>query len=183
MHSTENLEPGQLRHSSKKGIANDVTKGTNQIIRCLPRGVCSWDFYLTSEGQEADLEIDWGFEQGSIKIDDVVLDIKKHGAFSGHWTLEVEGKVIASAKKEDAFRRTFMIEDAAGLWTLKAISAFGRSFQILEGSSVVATIRPDHAFTRRATIELQSSSLSFSSAAFAFWLAILMWKRNANNNS
>lgn len=166
------------------------------VIRCLPKGVCSWNFLLDGNGETADLKIDWGKEQGTITIDGTVLNVLKHGVFSGRWTLEVDDMVIASAQKKDALRSSFQLEDATGVMTLKAISAFGRSYQLFAGSNVVATIQPDHAFTRRASITIHTKALhtkalhteashagdlAFNTVVFAFWLTILMWKRHASN--
>ena len=81
-------------------------------------------------------------------LDGTELMVRKHGAFSGHWTLEVEGRAIASAKKVNAFTRSFVIEDANDTMTLEPVSALGRSFRLEVGGEEVAAIRPIHAFTR-----------------------------------
>jgi hypothetical protein len=65
---------------------------------------------------------------------------------------------------------------------LKASSAFTRAFEIKCDDRRVGTIRPDHAFTRRAEIEC-AEVVPERIQLFAFWLTVLAWRRAANNNA
>jgi hypothetical protein len=153
------------------------------MIRCVPDGFWSWNFHLTDEYHEAILEFNWFGEAGTITVDGVCFDVCKQGAFSGHWTLERDGLEIASAERANIFTRTFEISDAIGSLLLRAESVFGRSFVLELSNEVIATITPDHAFTRRTTIEVLEKSPSFPTLAFAFWLVVLTWRRQAQDNS
>jgi hypothetical protein len=57
------------------------------MIRCTPKGICSWNFFLDGDGHHAALEFNWGSEQGNITVNEMPFTVRKHGVFSGHWTL------------------------------------------------------------------------------------------------
>jgi hypothetical protein len=146
------------------------------MIRCIPKGLCSWDFSLAGEGHHASLEFNWKGEQGVITADGIPFDVRKHGVFSGHWTLDHDGQSVASAEKSSAFTRSLEIRGAEDILLLRAESALGRSFRIERSAEVIVTIRPDHVFTRRATIETLGQKWDFRLVCFAFWLVVLMWR-------
>ena len=154
------------------------------MIRCIPRGVCSWDFVLDGEGHQGSLEMSIFSEQGAIVVDGMRFAIHKQGMISGRWTLEHEDSEVASAQKSTAFTRSFEIQDPSGDLLLCAESAFGRSFRLeREDNNVMATIRPDHAFTRRATIEILTEPWDLPTVYFSFWLVALMWRRAAQSSN
>jgi hypothetical protein len=153
------------------------------MIRCKPKGVCSWDFFLDDEDHHASLEFNWLGEQGAINADGIMFEVRKHGVLSGHWTLEHDRKSVASAQKTSAFTRTFQVRNAQDVLVLCAESAFGRSFRVERSGDVIATIRPNHAFTRRATIETLAQKWDFPTISFAFWLVVLTWRRAASSSS
>ena len=153
------------------------------MIRCNPKGLCSWDYRLAGDGHRASVEFNWTSEQGLIIADDSEFQVRKHGIMSGHWTLERGHDVIASARKSSAFTRRIEIESPMGALVLCAASAFTRSFRIERSDELIATIAPVHLFTRRSTIDARTTDYDFRTIAFAFWLAALMWRRSSSNNS
>ncbi len=155
---------------------------TIPVIQCLPKGLCSWNYVIQGLGRHVEIKFNWISEIGAILIEGNELSIIKHGITSGKWTLEVDGKLLASAKKRDAFSRTIDIADDSGAYVMEAVSAFGRTFNLELDSQIFAVIKPDHALTRRATIEVRSSQVEFTTLIFAFWLVVLMWKRAANSS-
>src|SRR6516165_9248871 len=82
------------------------------------------------------------------------FEVRKHGMLSGHWTLGQGRESVASAQKSSTFTRTFEIQSAEVTLVLGTESAFGRGFRIERSGQVLATIRPDDAFTRRAIIDI-----------------------------
>lgn len=153
------------------------------MIEFLPRSLCSWDF--TAHGLSsgpAVIAYEWITEQGMIVVGKSCYDVKKHGLFSGHWTLELVGRVIAQAQKPSALFRSFEVSSDEVCFTLAAQSPFQRAFEIVSEDRVVGSIVPAHAFTRRAVMEC-SDAISEHVQLFAFWLAALTWKRSANHNS
>lgn len=149
------------------------------MIRCKPRGLCSWDFDIQGNGHSGSLEFDWITESGRIRADGVSYRVRKGGIGSGHWTLHRGDTEVASAQKAHVFMRTIEVESDGGTITLSAAQALGRSFHFGD----VATFAPDHAFTRRATIDLHQRDADFALVCFAFWLAVLMWRRAARDSS
>ncbi len=150
------------------------------MIRCTPRGICSWNFDLHGDGHAAEILIRVMKERGGIVIDGLHYEIVKHGAFSGLWTLEREGEKLYTAKKATALTRSFEIKGPGHIAQLSAQSVFKRTMQ-LHGEGTNCTITPDHAFTRRATIE--GTFTDFRLVAFAFWLTVLTWRRAASSSS
>ena len=156
----------------------------NPMIRCLPKGICSWDFLLEGDGHRADLHFDLVREQGSMTADDTPYGIHKHGLFSGEWTLDRAGQgTVASAIKSSAFSRTFEVRHSLDSLLLRAESMLSRSFRVERSGLEYAKIITDHAFTRRATIEVLSDAYHFPTVGFAFWLVVLVWRRAASSSS
>ena len=153
------------------------------MIRCKPKGICSWDFHLDGDGHHATLEFNWVSEQGDITADGIRFAVRKHGMFNGRWTLDGAGSETASAQKSKALTRTFEIQDHNDNHVLRAESAFGRSFRIERSGDVIATVYPVHAFTRRATIEVRGQKWDFPIICFAFWLVVLTWRRAASSGA
>lgn len=149
------------------------------MILCIPKGICSWEFSISCEDHAAETHVNWLGEQGALTIDGVRYEVSKDGMFSGKWNLESGAGVVYSAQKSSAFTRTFEISGAESTVILSAQSAFLRAMQ-LAGAGYDCTIRPEHAFTRRATIDGRWSD--FRLVSFAFWLTILLWRRQQNNS-
>ena len=153
------------------------------MIECLPRSLCSWNFSAggLSTGP-ALVEYDWFTEQGRIVSGDIAYEIRKHGMLSGRWTLEQAGAVVAEAHKPSAMFRSFEIGCQGMHFTVRAESAVRRAFDIIIDQRVAGSIRPAHAFTRRATIECPEI-IPEHIQLFAFWLVGLTWRRSARSNS
>jgi hypothetical protein len=98
------------------------------MIRCKPKGICSWDFYLDGDGHHATLEFNWAGEQGSITADGLRFEVQRHGGFRGRWTLDDAGRETASAQQATTIIPTFEINDDNDSHVLRAECAFGRSF-------------------------------------------------------
>lgn len=155
-------------------------------LRCYPEGFCSWRYRV--EGSEYDVRVTFHHfsEQGSIHISDKVFEIRKNGMFRGDWTLLHDDSEVASAKKLSAFSRQFEL-DAPGIsshaesYHLTPESSFGRSFQLRRSDKLIARICPEHAFTRRAVIEIQNATVDLPTVSFAFWLVVLTWIRAAQS--
>lgn len=149
------------------------------MIQCKPKGLFSWDFVLDGDGHNASLDFNWVGEQGSMAVDGVSYEIRKHGMMSGHWTLDQDNTSVVSAKK--SITRTFEIQNAQKTLLLEAESAFGRSFRLESSNEMIAQIVPAHLFTRRATIETFVENIDFPTISFAFWLTALTWRRSASS--
>lgn len=153
------------------------------MIECLPKSLCSWDFNVHGFScGEVTVEYDWLAEQGRIMGPGLDYEIRKHGMFSGHWTLESVGQVVSDARKPSAMIRSFEITGREVGFMLRAASPLTRVFEISMNQRVVGRISPVHAFTRRATVAC-SDAIPEHLQLFAFWLVGLTWKRSANNSA
>jgi len=146
------------------------------MIRCLPIGICSWNYQLEGDGHWAKVGYDWG-ERGEIIVDGTRLWIEKLGIMNSSWWLKSGDRDVAVARKTSIFSRTFEGSGPAGEFRLVAHSGFGRTMLLTMPGTSGAVISPDHAFTRRATITGDVSD--FTTLCFGFWLTGLMWRRAA----
>ena len=153
------------------------------MLTCLPQSICSWNFRIHgASAGPAELEFSWFSEQGHIRLGGHEFEIHKHGPLSGRWSLMHHGTTVASAHKPSAFTRTFQISGPSGEITLQASSAMTRCFELWSGGRAIGSIRPAHALARRSTIDCPPGVPEFVQL-FAFWLAVLTWRRAATNNS
>ena len=150
------------------------------MIECLPCGICSWSYDLDGGGHRAQTKLLLFGEQGDLRVDGESFDVVKEGVWSGRWRLESRSGVLFTAQKTSALMRTFEISGHGGGAVLSAESTFKRAMR-LEGDQANVTIRPVHAFTRRAVITGEAQD--FRLVVFAFWLTALLWRRAASNNS
>lgn len=150
------------------------------MIECLPCGICSWSYDLSGDGHRAETVLRGFGEQGKLRVDGESFDVVKEGIWSGRWRLESISGTLFTAQKASAFMRTFEITGRDGGSVLSADSAFKRAMR-LEGDQANVTIRPVHAFTRRA--EITGEAADFRLVAFAFWLTALLWRRAASNHN
>lgn len=120
-------------------------------------------------------------EQGGIRFAGLDYAVVKHGWLSGKWTLEHGEKVHAEAHKPRATCRAFQVHSGAPEIVLEARSAFTRSYEVSQDGVTVGTIRPIHAFTRRAVIECDPGIPELTQL-FCFWLVALTWRRSANSS-
>ena len=153
------------------------------VIECRPQGFLSRVFSLDGDDYSATLKTDWLTEQGEIMVDGEQCIVRKHGPLSGHWSLEIEGQEYASAQKASLFTRTFEISSPMGELRLVADSIFTRCFRIECDGEVIATIRPNHIFTRHSKIELTTVDFDSLTISFAFWLVLISWRRSQSGNS
>lgn len=149
------------------------------MIECLPAGICSWNYLLRGDGQEARIEFNWMGEQGRLRVGDEEFRIEKDGVFSGSWRMESAQGTLFTARKTSAFTRSFEIAGGGAQTNLHAASAFGRTM-ILDSGGQQCVIAPAHPFTRRAT--MSGTCDDFRLAAFAFWLTGLIWRRAAHSS-
>jgi hypothetical protein len=153
------------------------------MLTCVPQSLCLWDYRVlgTSAGSAA-VTFNFFTEQGTISLGDAEFTICKHGPMSGRWTLEHGGRTLAEATKPSAMFRSFELRVHDLRFTVTAQSAVTRCYDVLSGDRRLGTIRPVHPFTRRACIEC-APEVPELAQLFAFWLAVVTWRRAAKNNS
>jgi hypothetical protein len=116
-------------------------------------------------------------EAGTLVLDDGAYKVYRKGRFSGAFILEKDGSVVASATKPSALKRALEVEYGNNRYALKPISSFGRTFVLLDEGTILGTMRPLHAFTRKALVDFPDS-IPLPVRIFMVWLTIILWKRD-----
>lgn len=152
-------------------------------LTCLPESICSWNYKIIFADSKttASAQFDIWSEQGGITLNSNYYSIQ-HARLSDKWTLESKGRVVAVAIKPNPFGRLFKVSYDSQNLVLRADSPFTRSFLIEQDDKLLGTIRPRHAFTKRASIDCPSS-IAIPVQIFMFWLTVLIWKRAENNSA
>jgi len=149
------------------------------MLKAIPKGWFSWDFTVTDGTQSlATIDVSWWREKGELKVQGAAYQVYREGLMSGAFILEKNGSTMARAEKPSVFRRSFIIEYAGKHYTLRAKSALGREFLLLENEREIGAISPEGIFTRRASVALPES-LPLPVRVFIIWLTVVLWKREA----
>lgn len=145
------------------------------MLEATPKGLFSNDYRITQDNETlVDLHRGLIREQGNITIQGVTYTIRREGMM-GAFVLEANGEVLARARKLNAFTRTFEIDYNDTHYTLRAQSAWGRSFVLLANNEVVGSMRPKGTWSRKALIDFPTLPLPI--AMFMAWLVIIMWQK------
>ena len=75
--------------------------------------------------------------------------------------------------------RSFQVEYNDKSFTLEAESPLRRKFVLREGGQTIGSVRPEHAFTKRAIIDLPAD-IALPVRIFMVWLTLILWKREAD---
>jgi hypothetical protein len=148
------------------------------VFTLAPRHWYSWDFFVfDGDRQLAEFDLSSWREKGLVWVDGVDYRLYRESPF-GDFVLERAGSVIARATKPSAFRREFVIKYKEKPYTLRAKSAFGRTFMVLDGRTEVGSLAPESWLGRKAKVTLPDD-WPFLLKSFAMWLTIVHWKRDA----
>jgi hypothetical protein len=93
-------------------------------------------------------------EQGTITIGGTRYLVSREALMSGAFFPEANGKRLVTADKPSAFHRSFTLQVGGKSFTLKAGSAFGRSFVLTQGDQDIGFIAPLGLFGRKAKADL-----------------------------
>jgi hypothetical protein len=150
------------------------------VLQLVPQGWLGWNFDVLDNGHKiAEIKTSTLPESGKLSIEGASYRAWREGMFSGDFFLGSEVQTIASAQKPSAFRSSFNITHFDKSYTLKKESLVGRSFILLEGDREAGSIRPEGILTRKATVSLPEE-IPRPVQLFVIWLAILLWRREAN---
>ncbi len=153
------------------------------MLTVIPKSWFSWDFSVIERSRAvAEIDVSWWREKGVLTVDGIDYMVYREGLMSGAFILELEGAVLAHAKKPNAFRRAFIIEYAGKQYTLRAKSAFQSTFLLLDGDREIGTLSPKGVFTRRATVDFPEE-IPLPAKVFIIWLAVILWKRESDSSA
>lgn len=150
------------------------------MLQLAPQSWFAWNFdVLENDRPIAEIKASSLRESGTISIDGVSYSAYREGLLSGDFILEQVGQPIARAQKPSAFLNSFDVQYSDRSYTLKKESLIGRSFVLLEGDRQVGSIHAQGFLKRKADVDLPDD-MPMPAKAFVMWLAILMWRREAN---
>jgi hypothetical protein len=159
------------------------------MLTIIPRTWYSWDFAVVEDGRQwAFMDLSKWREKGVLTIDGVEHRVYREGMMSGDFLLERDGAVLVRASKPSAFFNTLTVGYQGREYTLKKRSAWRRTFVVLApvgeaGSALggeVGSLVPTGALTRKADVDLPED-WPLHLRVFVIWLAIIMWKREADS--
>ena len=153
------------------------------MIRVVPKNWFSWSFLmLVNEKKSAELNINTFREKGHFTISDQEYFVYKDQLLKARFSLKLGGQTIATAQKENPFRRSFDIKYKDEDYHLAALSAFKRTFELKKGNIRLGKIRAKHAFSREMLIKLYQE-VPEELNVFASWLTLILWKRSNESGS
>lgn len=146
-----------------------------------PRHWYNWDFALQDSRQTlAEFDLSSWRENGTITVDGHAYRVSRQGFASGAFLIEHEGKVLASAVKPSPFRSAFVIDFEGQRYSLRKRSIWTHTFVVFEADTAIGTLTRTGWLTRDTAVDVPSA-WPMSMTAFVCWLAILLWKREADS--
>ena len=151
-------------------------------LELIPQSWLSWNFNVLQDGRSvAEIDISRWREKGVLQVDGSNYDVYREGFMRGAFILELNGTRIGAAEKPSALARLFNVEHAGRSWKWEG-RVFRRSFVLEENSRAVGSLTPVAMVTRKATAELPDD-MPLPVRIFMIWLALLMWKREADSGA
>ena len=149
------------------------------MLSARPKKWYSWDFILhDAEGRHlADLDLSSWRERGKVVLSGAEYRVRPEG-FRGPFVLDDGVSVRARARRTSLLGCAFEIEYEGDHYILKKRSFWRQALVLQQGAEELGTIRPAAWYKRDARVEL-ADRLPLVLQAFALWLALLVWKRDA----
>jgi hypothetical protein len=149
------------------------------MLSAQPKKWYSWDFILhDAEGRHvADIDVSSWRERGKVVLGGTEYRVRREG-LCGPFVLEDGVSVRARARKTSLLGCTFEIEFEGDHYTLKKRSFWSPVMVLRQGAEELGTIRQAAWYKRDARVEL-AERLPPVLQAFALWLTLLLWKRDA----
>ena len=153
------------------------------MLTAKPHSCFSWCFYILDENQNciADISQHWLREQGQFCIGPACFSVRRDGFLNGTFSLQLNGSVLATARKTGMFTPGFDIQIGNDFCHLAAEHLFTRRFMLTRQGQYLGEVRPLHLFTRQATISFPEE-IPVAIRIFLFWLVLILWRRASNNN-
>jgi signal transduction histidine kinase len=151
-------------------------------LSIVPKRWYSWDFNVFDGSRQVALvDVSTWREKGTLVVDGAEYRVSREGIMSGDFTLERHGSVLARATKPSAFRHTFIIKYDGREYVLRKKSIWRRAFVLLRNEDTeVGGVSPNSIWTRDATVSLPDE-WPLAIKVFVMWLAIILWKRDADS--
>ena len=151
------------------------------MLTAVPKSWFSWNFLLREARGTVVGEVllsSWR-ERGAVVADGLTYRIYRESLL-GPFVMEApDGSMAALASKPGAFRRRFIVSDDRRTYELKAVSSFGRKFDVFCDEKPIGAIEPQNCFGRQANIHF-NEDVPPAIQAFLAWLTLLLWKRDSD---
>jgi hypothetical protein len=149
------------------------------VMTLTPRNWFSSNFsVLDDERRLADVHLSRWRERGALTIAGVEYTVSRE-TLLGDFLLKQAGSVLARATRPSAFRRSFILRYKEQSYTLRAKSAFQRTFVLLDGGEhEIGSIVLENCWTRKSLVTLPDD-WPLPAKSFAMWLTIVQWNRDA----
>ena len=149
------------------------------MLSARPKTWFSWHYTLHGpEGRRlADVDLSSWRERGKVVLGGTEYGVRPEG-LCGPFVLEDEVSVRARAGKTSWLGYEFEIEFEGDHYTLKKRSMWSDVVVLRQGGEELGTIRHTAWYKRDARLEM-AERLPFVLQAFALWLSLLLWKREA----
>ena len=150
------------------------------LMSVEPRKWYSWDFNVQdSEGRPlGEVALSSWRERGTLSWAGSEYTVRRDG-WTGPFVLAEAGSVRGRARLASFWRNALEIELDADHYTLQPRSAWRSELVLRQGGEELGTVKPVSWHSWRARVEL-SERLSPLHRAFVVWLAMLLWKREAD---
>jgi len=151
------------------------------MLRAVPNSWFSWNFTIFDDSTSiAKIDLAWVREAGELHIHTKSYKVYRERMFKGDFILQGDNVILARAEKPSAFFRSFRVAYKNKQYILEAESTFQRKFVLREGERTIGSVVPEHAFTRKARIDLPPE-IELPVKVFLTWLVIILWKRAADS--
>lgn len=149
------------------------------MLSAQPKKWYSWDFTLNdADGRHvADLDLSSWRDRGKVALGGTEYRVRPEG-LRGPFVLEDGVSVRARARRTSLLGCEFEIEFEGDHYTLRKRSIWSHAIVLRQGAEELGTISRAAWYKRGARVEL-AERLSPVLKAFALWLALLLWKREA----
>ncbi|MBF2009480.1 MAG: hypothetical protein IGS49_29670 [Chlorogloeopsis fritschii C42_A2020_084] len=152
------------------------------MLRTVPRNWFTWNCeVIKNDISIAGIQFAAWTNTGELIVEGDCYRVYRESAFSGNFFLEKDGNRLIKAVKPSPFR-VFRVYYAGREYELKAESSWKRIFLLLSQGETIGVIRPEHAWTRRALVDLPEN-FPLVIRLFMVWLVLLSWKQEWNATS
>jgi hypothetical protein len=151
------------------------------MLSARPKNWYSWDYSLQdADGRHlADLGLSSWRDRGTFVLGGAGYRVRRDG-LRGPFLLEQDGAVRARAASRGSWLGyEFEIEFEGDHYTLKKRSMWSDVIVLHQGGEELGTIRHTAWYKRDARLEM-AERLPLVLQAFAAWLSLLLWKREAD---
>tara|TARA_R110002096_G_scaffold29509_5_gene88965 strand:- start:34973 stop:35449 length:477 start_codon:yes stop_codon:yes gene_type:complete len=155
-------------------------------VRAIPQGLFTWNFEIRKADNVVGMTTYRIFgESGELSLGERQFVVERQGPLSGQWRLaQRNGPELAVAQKANAFTRRIEMKwlEAGSVLTMEGVNPWSRTMKITANGNLLGRIVPDHLFTRKSTLEF-GEDVPMEIQLFCLWLAVMLWRRAANNSS